>query len=97
MDKILRRRWHNMLVAAMADKQLSEEEKAYLETMRKELGITDEQAGQIVSDYKARRVSFHSWRHFANTYFRSQGIHDSKVQAVTGHKTQEMTELYTHY
>jgi len=46
---------------------------------------------------KERRISFHSWRHFCNTYFRAQGINDSKVQQITGHATQEMTERYTHF
>lgn len=50
-----------------------------------------------IEDYRQRRVTFHSWRHFANTYFRSAGVPDSKVQSVTGHKTQAMTDHYTHY
>ena len=42
-----------------------------------------------------RNLTFHSWRHWFNTYLRSQGVPDSKVKAVTRHKTQAMTEHYT--
>ncbi|KKL26649.1 hypothetical protein LCGC14_2393170, partial [marine sediment metagenome] len=42
-----------------------------------------------------RNLTFHSWRHFFNTYLRSRGVPDSKIKAVTRHKTQEMTEHYT--
>ncbi len=42
---------------------------------------------------KARNITFHSWRHFANTTYRAFGIPDAKVQAMTGHTTQAMTEL----
>lgn len=45
---------------------------------------------------KERNLSFHSWRHFANTIFRGR-VPDSKLQALTGHKTQEMTDHYTHF
>ncbi len=55
MDRIARRRWHNMLVAAMADRTLAPEEKSYLEEMRRELGISQDEAGSIVADYKAKR------------------------------------------
>jgi integrase len=48
-------------------------------------------------DRAKRRISFHSWRHFFNTYLRQGGIHDSKVQLITGHSSQEMTEHYTHF
>jgi len=43
----------------------------------------------------ARNLTFHSWRHFFNTYLRSRGVPDSKIKAVTRHATQEMTEHYT--
>jgi integrase len=55
-----------------------------------EIGITE-------SVRKERRISFHSWRHFCNTYFRAQGINDSKVQQIMDHATQEMTERYTNF
>jgi integrase len=43
-----------------------------------------------------RNVTFHSWRHFFNSYFRTK-IPDAKLQQMTGHKTQEMTDHYTHF
>ncbi|MBN2714138.1 MAG: TerB family tellurite resistance protein, partial [Planctomycetes bacterium] len=52
MDNETRRRWHNMLAAAMVDREMSGSEKDYLEKMRGELGITPEEARQIVDDYK---------------------------------------------
>jgi integrase len=44
-----------------------------------------------------RNVTFHSWRHFFNTLCRVGKVPDSKLQKLTGHKTQAMTEHYTHY
>lgn len=52
------------------------------------IGITPEER-------KARRVSFHSWRAFANTFFRASGVPDSKVRAITRHETEAMTEHYS--
>ncbi len=54
------------------------------------LGVTEEER-------KERNITFHSWRHFFNTFLRKQGIQDSKVQMVTGHSSVEMTEHYTHF
>jgi integrase len=52
-----------------------------------------------ISDDERRRrgITFHSWRHFFNTTLRMANISDSKVQSVTGHSTQAMTEWYTHF
>ncbi len=49
------------------------------------------------AERKKRNITFHSWRHFFNTYCRTAGVPDSKLQAVTGHLTQAMTEHYTHF
>ena len=53
-----------------------------------EIGITD-------ADRRERNIVFHSWRKFLNTWLRSQNVSDAKIQAVTRHATQEMTEYYT--
>jgi integrase len=45
---------------------------------------------------KQRNVTFHSWRHFFNSYLRTK-IPDAKLQRLTGHKTLEMTDHYTHF
>ena len=54
------------------------------------IGISDEER-------RRRNITFHSWRHFFNSFLRSRGIADNKIQKLTGHKTQEMTEHYTHF
>jgi integrase len=53
-----------------------------------EIGIPD-------IDRRERNIVFHSWRKFLNTWLRSQNVSDAKIQAVTRHATQEMTEHYT--
>jgi integrase len=44
-----------------------------------------------------RRLSFHSWRAFANTYMLGRGISPAKVRELTRHATEEMTQLYTDF
>lgn len=48
-------------------------------------------------EIEERNIKFHSWRQFFNTTLRKNGLADSKIQRITGHKTQEMTENYTHW
>jgi len=43
----------------------------------------------------ARKISFHSWRAFANTYFRASGVPDNKVRQITRHESEAMTEHYS--
>jgi integrase len=43
-----------------------------------------------------RNITFHSWRYFYNSLLRGR-IHDSKLQRLTGHRTDEMTEHYTRF
>jgi len=45
---------------------------------------------------KSRNITFHSWRHFFNSICRAK-VPDSVLQRLTGHRTQEMTEHYTHF
>ncbi len=54
------------------------------------IGINEEER-------RKRNITFHSWRHFFNTLCRVNNISDSKLQRITGHKTDKMTEHYTHY
>jgi integrase len=42
----------------------------------------------------ARRISFHSWRAFANAYFLRSGVSIGTVQKLTRHETEQMTEHY---
>ena len=44
-----------------------------------------------------RNLSFHAWRHFFNTLLLMSDVADSKVQKVTGIRTKEVKELYTHF
>jgi integrase len=46
---------------------------------------------------KKRGVNLHAWRHFANTEMLKGGIPIKKVQAVTGHKSEAMTDNYTQF
>lgn len=52
--------------------------------------------GLSPEERKKRNITFHSWRHFFNTVFRSR-ISDSKLQQLTGHKSLQMTNHYTHF
>jgi len=44
---------------------------------------------------RARKLTFHSWRAFANTYFRNAGVPDAKVRQITRHVSEAMTEHYS--
>ena len=54
------------------------------------IGINEEQR-------EARRITFHSHRHFLNTALRVARVPDTLLQRVTGHATKEMTEHYSHF
>jgi len=54
-----------------------------------QIGIDDE-------NRRYRNITFHSFRHFANTRLRASGLSDMVVQSVTGHQDMKMTEHYTH-
>jgi integrase len=60
----------------------------YLTTALEEIGIDEEEK-------KKRNLTPHSWRYFLNTNLRVKGVPDAKVQSITGHKTQRMTDRYT--
>jgi integrase len=55
----------------------------------KQIGISPE-------DRRERNITFHSWRHFYNSMMRGK-VHDSKLRRLTGHRTDQMTEHYTHF
>jgi len=54
------------------------------------IGITNEQI-------RERGLNIHTWRHFCNTELQRAGLIVQKVQAVTGYKSERMTEHYTHF
>lgn len=53
------------------------------------IGISDEMR-------RDRGLSFHSWRHFFNSLLINKKIPLIKVQALTGHMTDKMSEQYFH-
>jgi integrase len=53
--------------------------------------------GLSEDDIKKRGLNVHAWRHFCNTELLRGGLSVKKVQAVTGHKTERMTDNYTHF
>jgi len=48
-------------------------------------------------EMKKRGINVHAWRHFCNTELLKGGLTVKKVQAVTGHKSEKMTDNYTHF
>ena len=53
--------------------------------------------GLCEDEQKKRGLNIHAWRHFCNTELLRGGLSVKKVQAVTGHKTEGMTDNYTHF
>jgi integrase len=43
-----------------------------------------------------RNITFHSWRYFFNSYFRTR-IPQIKLRRLTGHKSERMTDHYTQF
>ena len=56
----------------------------------KSIGIDEDEIRQ-------RGLNIHAWRHFCNTELLRGGLSVKKVQAVTGHRTESMTDNYTHF
>lgn len=50
-------------------------------------------------DKKARGLTFHSWRHFCNTYLLSKNVAKVKVDSIIGHTDAQtkVQKLYTHF
>jgi integrase len=61
----------------------------YLRALKR-IGINRKEA-------RSRGLSLHAWRHFLNTELQVAGVSVSKVQSVTGHKSDRMTEWYSHF
>ncbi|MDR0497928.1 MAG: tyrosine-type recombinase/integrase [Treponema sp.] len=60
-------------------------------------GPKDKNIGLTEDEVAERGLNFHAWRHFCNTELQKAGLTVKKVQAVTGHKSERMTEWYTHF
>lgn len=48
------------------------------------------------SERTERNITFHSWRHFANTYLKNAGINKDVIMNAIGHETKAMHEHYYH-
>jgi hypothetical protein len=49
------------------------------------------------AEIKKRNLHIHAWRHFFNTEMLKGGITIEQAQAITTHKSERMTERYTHF
>jgi integrase len=54
------------------------------------IGISDDEISE-------RHLHLHAWRHFFNTELLKGGLTIPQTQAVTGHKSDRMTEWYSHF
>ncbi|GHU14743.1 tyrosine recombinase XerC [Spirochaetia bacterium] len=53
--------------------------------------------GFKVDQIRDRGLNLHAWRHFCVTELQKAGLTIQQVMAVTGHKSERMTEIYTHF
>ena len=53
--------------------------------------------GMTETEIAERGLCFHAWRHFCNTELQIAGLSIPQVQAVTRHKSERMTEWYSHF
>ena len=53
--------------------------------------------GMSDDEIRERHLHLHGWRHFFNTELLKGGLTIPQAQAVTGHKSDRMTEWYLHF
>ncbi len=53
--------------------------------------------GITATEIKERNLHIHAWRHFFNTEMLKGGMTTEQAQAITTHKSERMTERYTHF
>jgi integrase len=53
--------------------------------------------GICKEEISERHLHLHGWRHFFNTELLKGGLSVPQAQAITGHKTERMTEWYSHF
>jgi integrase len=56
----------------------------------KNIGISDDELAE-------RHLHLHAWRHFFNTEMLKGGMTIPQAQAITGHKSERMTDWYCHF
>jgi integrase len=54
------------------------------------IGLSDDEIAE-------RHLHLHGWRHFFNTELLKGGLSIPQAQAITGHKSERMTEWYCHF
>jgi integrase len=54
------------------------------------IGISDDEIAE-------RHLHLHAWRHFFNTEMLKGGMTIPQAQAITGHKSERMTDWYCHF
>ncbi|GHU18094.1 hypothetical protein FACS1894163_09750 [Spirochaetia bacterium] len=55
------------------------------------------QIGISREEISERSLHLHAWRHFCNTELQKAGVSLPKVQSVIRHKSERMTEMYSHF
>jgi len=53
--------------------------------------------GMDKAEIRKRNLALHGWRHFCNTEMLMGGLTVKQVQAITGHKSERMTDRYLHF
>jgi integrase len=66
-------------------------------TMYKGFRLALKNIGITKKEITERGLNLHAWRHFCNTELQKAGMSIQKVQAVTGHKSNRITEWYSHF
>jgi hypothetical protein len=66
-------------------------------TMYDDFHLALQNIGISTDEIAERHLHLHGWRHFFNTELLKGGLTVPQTQAVTGHKTERMTEWYLHF
>lgn len=66
--------------------------------LKSKMDQINKEKGFLFFDYEnpKRPLSFHSFRHFLNTRLLAENMPDSKIRAIIGHESNQMTEHYAH-
>jgi integrase len=64
--------------------------------IRREFERALKKIGIDKKEVQRRGLSLHCWRHFVNTELQRQGLTIQQGQSVTGHKSNRMSEWYSH-
>ena len=62
----------------------------YFHKALRNIGVSDDEISE-------RHLHLHAWRHFFNTEMLKGGLTVPQAQAITGHKSERMTDWYCHF